>query len=584
MYVSMCIYFIIAGMGFKVGDEGKPAKHKSHGNKSRKDENNDEKDTMKQAPMKTYSRGSRVGKSDMKKYSSPKSKQLSMDKFATKLGSSSNTNKVFHLTLKGSNKQSRSSSPPKKFFTSSQPNKDLSDKVSGASDKGSELFESASDFEYDSEELANLESGDPEIIFNSPQKRRRESQLKSGTEDLDHPESSSDLEKVKRNMGDYSCSDKTEDDFFDRTLTNSPERMEKNNQQHKDFSHLFSVTEKRLGRTKNDGHNLYTDNQEPNVSGNKHSHSSSDEEGIKSGNDFSHLFSETEKQLKSRVDTDSDGQYSSGSRYNSKVKHRVVTCHKGKSSDNLSHLFKDTERQLHRDKSNVFSQSEEGESASQKSNYSSEVCDKDRTSSKLKPNVSQLFSQTEKCLGSRRTTRGVFSDSDESDKEETDNHKDVQVSTVITETQGNLKSQSSKGEKYKPKQQQQASKGRVKSKKHSKSSKLFEDSDHGSDTDDLSALQKSPVRMMKPGGLNSLVKPSASFGDKPLGGLLPEQFRRSGSVESNSSNGSGDRLKRSSSLLNRIQSMDVDKEGKKSKQPIVRRLLTSPKKVRVCVY
>ena len=50
-------------------------------------------------------------------------------------------------------------------------------------------------------------------------------------------------------------------------------------------------------------------------------------------------------------------------------------------------------------------------------------------------------------------------------------------------------------------------------------------------------------------------------------------------MESTSSTGSGDRLKRSSSLLTRIQSMDVDKDAKRGKQPIVRRLLTSPKKV-----
>ena len=75
-------------MGFKVEENPKPAAAKTNrgGSNLTKDENNDEKDTMKQAPTKTYSRGSRITKQG------GDSKQPSMDKYTSKLKATTTDN------------------------------------------------------------------------------------------------------------------------------------------------------------------------------------------------------------------------------------------------------------------------------------------------------------------------------------------------------------------------------------------------------------------------------------------------------------------------------------------------------------
>ena len=181
------------GMGYKSSDDplatGTKAAKAPGSSKLKRDENNEEKDTMKNAPKSTYSKvrlavSKPSGLDSSDNSSSSRAKQLSIEAFTTKLQPHNSQ------TSKQSALPASSSGGVRKFFTSrgakssAGASSDLSNSQASSSQhsKASALFEDDED-EYDSDYMANLDSGDPEVIFNSPQRRAREQQ------DLEKPDS-----------------------------------------------------------------------------------------------------------------------------------------------------------------------------------------------------------------------------------------------------------------------------------------------------------------------------------------------------------------------------------------------------------
>ena len=175
-----------ADLAYSKSSRKSPTKN-STSNYAKKDENNDERDSIKRAPSKTYSRGN-----------SSRSKQLNIDAFTSKIAANSDNQLVLSISRpktaktaaraiksdalflpsEAHNDRSCKDNDDEFIFNHDTPDVDLdSDPLSKQTQSTTEkVGNDSDDFEYNSDELAELDSGDPEIIFNSPQKRRREAQ------------------------------------------------------------------------------------------------------------------------------------------------------------------------------------------------------------------------------------------------------------------------------------------------------------------------------------------------------------------------------------------------------------------------
>ena len=170
--------------------------------------NDDDEDefVVRKGPMKTYSKGNQNDSKSKVTDTAPTKKkatgrQLSMDRFAQKLATLSPPQKGLMkdsiFTYNARKKKAATKPEVKKFFTSSQDSAGLSDHnysqsprtISSQLDSDNESRGSSNCFLLDSD--GELDSGDPEIVFNSPKKKAQHdfhSRFEDGHSDTDTTE------------------------------------------------------------------------------------------------------------------------------------------------------------------------------------------------------------------------------------------------------------------------------------------------------------------------------------------------------------------------------------------------------------
>lgn len=147
------------GMGYKPDDEDsadKMAKRSVAGrvkgsSKLKRDENDEEKDTIKNIPSRTYSKMLLHGKSDSGSSSGGRSKQLSIAAFGTRQSNARQDSSLSSSSSQGTGSQ-------RKFFSSVVSSQN-------SSSQRSALFDDNDDC-GDTDMNPALDSGDPEIVFN----------------------------------------------------------------------------------------------------------------------------------------------------------------------------------------------------------------------------------------------------------------------------------------------------------------------------------------------------------------------------------------------------------------------------------